>query len=69
VQLDGLRALVQPDGGWRPNFAAQLRAATMQQLRGEKLAMKASLDLILSCAYGDKAKSLPGVAPYGFPVQ
>ncbi|EIE19080.1 hypothetical protein COCSUDRAFT_44861 [Coccomyxa subellipsoidea C-169] len=59
-KLEGLRALVQPNGGWRPNFATQLRAATMQQLRGDKLAMKASLDLILFCAYGDKAKALPG---------
>ena len=60
VQLEGLRALVQPNGGWRPNFATQLRAAAMQQLRGDKLSMKASLDLILSCAYGDKAKAMPG---------
>lgn len=59
-QLEGLRALVQPNGGWRPNFATQLRAAAMQQLRGDKLSMKASLDLILFCAYGDKAKALPG---------
>lgn len=60
IQLEGLRALIQPNGGWRPNFATQLRAATMQQLRGDKLAMKASLDLILYCAYGDKGKAFPG---------
>ncbi|BDA49469.1 probable BTB/POZ domain-containing adapter for CUL3-mediated RhoA degradation protein at N-terminal half [Coccomyxa sp. Obi] len=59
-KLEGLRALVQPNGGWRPNFATQLRAAAMQQLRGDKLSMKASLDLILFCAYGDKAKAMPG---------
>ncbi|KAK9905022.1 hypothetical protein WJX75_007970 [Coccomyxa subellipsoidea] len=59
-KLEGLRALVQPNSGWRPNFATQLRAAAMQQLRGDKLSMKASLDLILFCAYGDKAKALPG---------
>ena len=32
----------------------------MQQLRGDKLAMKAALDLILWCAYGNKSRAFPG---------
>ena len=60
VQLEGLKQLIQPNSGWRPNFATQLRAAAMQQLRGDKLAMKAALDLILWCAYGNKSRAFPG---------
>lgn len=62
VQLKGLKELIQPNSGWRPNFATQLRAAAMQQLRGDKLAMKSALDLILWCAYGNKTRALPGEA-------
>ena len=35
----------------------------MQQLRGDKLAMKAALDLILWCAYGNKSRAFPGGPP------
>ena len=60
VQLEGLKQLIQPNSGWRPNFATQLRASAMQQLRGDKLAMKGALDLILWCAYGNKSRAFPG---------
>ena len=60
MQLKGLKELIQPNSGWRPNFATQLRAAAMQQLRGDKLAMKSALDLILWCAYGNKTRAFPG---------
>ena len=66
VQLEGLKQLIQPNSGWRPNFATQLRAAAMQQLRGDKLAMKAALDLILWCAYGNKSRAFPGGPPAVF---
>ncbi|CAK0787664.1 hypothetical protein CVIRNUC_010886 [Coccomyxa viridis] len=59
-KLEGLKQLIQPNSGWRPNFATQLRAAAMQQLRGDKLAMKGALDLILWCAYGNKSRAFPG---------
>ena len=62
MQLKGLKELIQPNSGWRPNFATQLRAAAMQQLRGDKLAMKSALDLILWCAYGNKTRAFPGEA-------
>lgn len=26
AQLEGLKSLILPDGGWRPHYAAQLRA-------------------------------------------
>ncbi|CAL5224558.1 g7261 [Coccomyxa viridis] len=60
IMLKGLKELIQPNSGWRPNFATQLRAAAMQQLRGDKLAMKSALDLILWCAYGNKTRAFPG---------
>ena len=38
----------------------------MQQLRGDKLAMKGALDLILWCAYGNKSRAFPGGLPAAF---
>ena len=68
MQLEGLKQLIQPNSGWRPNFATQLRAAAMQQLRGDKLAMKSALDLILWCAYGNKTRAFPGEPSSCLPI-
>ncbi|KAK9818730.1 hypothetical protein WJX74_005054, partial [Apatococcus lobatus] len=51
-QLEGLKGFILPDGGWRPHYAAQLRAQLPEAVQGNQKLMKEALDLILKCAFG-----------------
>jgi hypothetical protein len=37
-----------------------MRASALHQLRGDKLAMKGALDLVLFCAFGEQGRGWPG---------